>query len=266
MSIFEDTFLVGDSQEVLKEVDDGIVHFTCTSPPYYNARAYSTWPTYDEYLEFLHNVFTEVYRVTADGRMCAVNLSPVIQARESRAHESKRLAIPFHFFSIMERMGWKYIDDIVWVKPEGAAINRNGGFYQHRKPVAYKPNIVSEVILIFQKPGNFLIDKILKSQKDEIIEKSKVADGYERSNVWNIHPETNSDHPAPYPKELSDKLIQYYSFVDDLVLDPFMGSGTTAISSKDCNRHFLGIELHEEYVEKSINRLKKFQPLSNFLT
>ena len=61
MSIFEDTFLVGDSQEVLKEVDDGIVHFTCTSPPYYNARAYSTWPTYDEYLEFLHNVFTEVY-------------------------------------------------------------------------------------------------------------------------------------------------------------------------------------------------------------
>ena len=84
--------------------------------------------------------------------------------------------------------------------------------------------------------------------------------------MWNIHPETNSDHPAPYPKELSDKLIQYYSFVDDLVLDPFMGSGTTAISCKDYNRHFLGIELHEEYVQKSINRLKKFQPLSNFLT
>ena len=58
-------------------------------------------------------------------------------------------------------MGWVFIDDIVWVKPEGAAINRNGGFYQHRKPVAYKPNIVSETIFIFQKPADFLIDKVV---------------------------------------------------------------------------------------------------------
>ena len=109
----------------------------------------------EKYLQFLTNVFEQVLRVTKPGRMCAVNLSPVIQARESRAHESKRLAIPFHFFSLMEKMGWKYIDGIVWVKPEGAAINRNGGFYQHRKPVAYKPNIVSETIFIFQKPADF---------------------------------------------------------------------------------------------------------------
>ena len=98
--------LLGDSQEILKTIDDGIVHLTCTSPPYYNARSYSIWPTYNEYLEFLTNVFEQVLRVTKDGRMCCVNLSPVIQARESRAHESKRLAIPFHFFSLMENMGW----------------------------------------------------------------------------------------------------------------------------------------------------------------
>ena len=94
--------LLGDSQEILKTIDDGIVHLTCTSPPYYNARSYSIWPTYAEYLQFLTNVFEQVLRVTQPGRMCCVNLSPVIQARESRAHESKRLAIPFQFFSFYQ--------------------------------------------------------------------------------------------------------------------------------------------------------------------
>ena len=72
--------LLGDCQEVLKTIDDETVHLTCTSPPYYNARAYSIWPTYEEYLQFLTDVFSEVLRVTKPGRMCAVNLSPVIQA------------------------------------------------------------------------------------------------------------------------------------------------------------------------------------------
>ena len=166
--------ILGDCSEVLKTLGSESVHLTCTSPPYYNAREYSTWATYDDYLNFLKDVFYEVLRITKPGRMCAVNLSPVIEARESRAHESKRLAIPFHFFSLMEEMGWKYIDDIVWLKPEGAAINRNGGFYQHRKPVAYKPNIVTETIFIFQKPAPFLIDKVVRSYDGDILVQSLV--------------------------------------------------------------------------------------------
>jgi DNA modification methylase len=256
--------LLGDCEKVLKTISDESVHLTCTSPPYYNAKAYSIWPTYDEYLQFLRNVFLEVLRVTKAGRMCAVNLSPIIEARESRSHESKRLAIPFHFFSLMEQMGWKYIDDIVWLKPEGAAINRNGGFYQHRKPVAYKPNIVTETIFIFQKPAPFLIDKVVRSYDGEILEQSLVEDHYERSNVWKINPETASKHLAPYPKELSDKIVKYYSYVNDVVLDPFMGSGTTAISCIDLNRKYLGIELHQEYIDMAETRIKKFNPLDKF--
>lgn len=255
---------LGDCSEVLKTFASESVHLTCTSPPYYNAREYSIWPTYDEYLQFLHNVFVEVLRVTKPGRMCAVNLSPVIEARESRAHESKRLAIPFHFFSLMEKIGWKYIDDIVWVKPEGAAINRNGGFYQHRKPVAYKPNVVSETIFIFQKPANFLIDTVVRSYDGDILEQSLVKGEYERSNVWKINPETASKHLAPYPKELSDKIVKYYSYVGDVVLDPFMGSGTTAISCIDLKRQYLGVEIHEEYVNMIKNRIASFAPLDNF--
>ena len=84
--------------------------------------------------------------------MCIVNLSPVIVQRANRNSESKRLPIPFHFFSIMEKMGWKYLEDIVWVKPEGSAINRNGGFFQHRKPVAYK---------VRKEHVKFLVDEII---------------------------------------------------------------------------------------------------------
>jgi len=256
--------LLGDCQEVLKTIGSESVHLTCTSPPYYNAREYSTWSTYDDYLNFLKDVFYEVLRVTKPGRMCAVNLSPVIEARESRAHESKRLAIPFHFFSLMEKMGWKYIDDIIWLKPEGAAINRNGGFFQHRKPVAYKPNIVTETIFIFQKPSDFLIDKVVRSYSGEQLEQSLVKDRYERSNVWKNNPETASKHLAPYPKELSDKIVKYYSYVEDLVLDPFMGSGTTAVSCVDLNRNYIGVELHQEYVDMAEDRIARFAPLDNF--
>lgn len=257
--------LLGDCQHILKTLADESVHLTCTSPPYYNARSYSIWPTYGDYLEFLSNVFVEVMRVTKSGRMCAVNLSPVIEARQSRSHESRRLAIPFHFFSLMEEMGWKYIDDIVWLKPEGAAINRNGGFYQHRKPVAYKPNIVTETIFIFQKPADFLIDKVVRSYDGVILEQSLVKDSYERSNVWKINPETASKHLAPYPKELSDKIVKYYSYVDDVVLDPFMGSGTTAVSCVDLKRNYIGIELHQEYIDMANKRIKSFSPLRGFI-
>ena len=254
-----------DALNYLTEMDGDSIHLTCTSPPYFNAKAYAQWPTYDKYLQFLEDIFRQVFRVTEQGRMCAVNLSPVIQARESRAHESKRLAIPFHFFSIMERIGWQYIDDIIWLKPEGSAVNRNGGFFQHRKPVAYKPNLVTETILIFKKPASFLIDKTVRSYSPEILEKSLVPDGYERSNVWCFNPETTSKHLAPYPTELSDKIVQYYSFVNDLVLDPFMGSGTTAISCLNYDRRYIGVEIHEEYVKMANNRIARHTPLKKFL-
>ena len=246
----------------LKKIHEVCVDLTWTSPPYYNAKSYSEWNTYQDYLDFLENVFSEIYRITKEGRMCVVNLSPVIVQRESRAHESKRLAIPFHFFSIMEKMGWKYIDDIVWVKPEGAAINRNGGFFQHRKPVAYKPNLVSETILVFQKPAKFLIDKIVRSYKDEVLEKSLVLEEYERSNVWLINPETKSKHLAPYPEKLSDNIIKYYSFYGDLILDPFLGSGTTLVSCKKYGRNGIGFEIHKEYVDMSKTRLDNVEKKS----
>lgn len=245
-----------DCTSGLRDMEKETVDLTCTSPPYYNARDYSTWETYEDYLDFLKEVFSEIHRVTKEGRMCVVNLSPVIVPRKSRSHESRRLPIPFHFLQLMESIGWKYLDDIVWVKPSGAAKNRNGGFFQHRKPVAYKPNIITETIFVFQKPAPFLIDKIVRSYSGERLQNSLVKDGYERTNVWHINPETRSKHPAPFPQALSDNIVQYYSFEGDLVLDPFLGSGTTMLSCIDNNRKGIGFEIHKEYIDLTNKRIK----------
>lgn len=251
--------ILEDCRTGLSKVPDNSVHLTFTSPPYYNARDYSTWESYEDYLSFLRDVFSEVYRVTEDKRMCVVNLSPVIQPRKSRSHESQRLPFPFHFFQIMEDLGWKYLEDIVWAKPEGSSKNRNGCFYRHRKPVAYKPNIVTESIFVFIKPAKFLIDKVVRSYEEDTLKKSLVEDGYERSNIWHIKPETKSKHPAPFPKELSDKIVKYYSYVGDNVLDPFMGSGTTALSCVDLDRKYLGYEIHEKFISIANKRIEDFK-------
>ena len=246
----------GDCIHVLSNLDkEKRVQLTITSPPYYNARDYSHYETYNDYLAFLNEVFQKVYNITEDGRMCCVNTSPVIEPRLKRSMESKRYPIPFDLTHIMCNMGWKFIDDIIWVKPEGSVANRNAGFYRSRKPMAYKPNPVCEYIIVFQKPINGLIDNILKKTPKDIMEESLVKGEYERTNVWKMNPETHSKHPAPFPIDLPYKMIQYYSFVNDIVLDPFMGSGTTGVAAKELNRDFIGIEYNQDYFNMAVERL-----------
>jgi hypothetical protein len=119
---------------------------------------------------------------------------------------------------------------------------------------------VNEYILVFQKPSAKLIDAIVRSYDAETADRSKVNEVYERSNVWLINPETRSQHPAPYPVALVEKLIRYYSFIGDIVLDPFMGSGTTAVGAKMLNRHYLGYEIHQEYINIATTRLETTVP------
>lgn len=249
--------LCGDCIEELSVLNKkhNNIQLTVTSPPYFNAREYSHWKTYKDYLIWLEKVFSLVYQLTDDGRMCCVNISPVIEPRINRNSESKRYPIPFDLTNIMCKMGWKFIEDIIWEKPEGSVPNRNGGFYRNRKPMAYKPNVVTEYILVFQKPMNGLIDKILRNTPKDIMNKSLVNGEYERTNVWRFNPETKSKHPAPFPLELPQKLIQYYSFVEDVILDPFMGSGTTCVAAKNNGRYYIGIEKNEEYFQMAKKRL-----------
>ena len=233
-----------------KLIKDGIeIELTITSPPYFNVKDYVIYDNYKKYLQFLRDVFANILKLTKPGRICVVNISNILIIRESRNSESKRIPLSCHFVSLMEDIGWEFMEDIIWLKPEGAAKNRNGGFYQHRQPVAYKPNIVNEYIFVFKKPSKYLIDKVVRSYNSLESLNSKVIGDYERSNLWNINPKTRSDHPAPYPIELTNKIVSYYSFVGDTIIDPFFGSGTTGLSCKKYNRKCIGFEIHKKYIE-----------------
>lgn len=259
----------GDVRDVLKYVPDESVHLTFTSPPYYNARDYSIYPSYEAYLKFLEEVFQETNRITKEGRFLIVNTSPVIVPRISRAHSSKRYPIPFDIHHDLTKMGWEFIDDIVWMKPEYSVKNRIGGFQQHRKPLAYKPNSVTEYLMVYRKQTTRLLDWNIHQYSKEIVEKSKVPDGFETTNVWQINPKPDKVHSAIFPYDLCKRVIEYYSFVNDLVFDPFGGSGTLGRTAKSLNRNFFMTEKDPVYFDymKSFPRTNVFnEKPTQFLT
>ena len=236
-----------DTLEVMKEIKNESIHLTFTSPPYYNARDYSIYDSYDSYLKFLTKVFKQVYRITKEGRFFVLNTSPIIIPRVGRKYSSKRYPIPYDIHHYLIKMGWEFIDDIIWVKPEPSAKNRVAGFNQHRKPLAYKPNCISESVMVYRKQSDKLIDWNLKQYSEETIHDSKVEDCFETSNVWYIDPTFNKTHSAVFPKSLCDRVIKYYSLKGDLVFDPFAGSGSVAVSALQNDRHFLLTECDERY-------------------
>lgn len=239
-----------DTRDLLKKVPKDSIHLTFTSPPYYNARDYSIYKSYEQYLSFLEEVFQQVFEATKEGRFFILNTSPVIVPRVGRKYASRRYPIPYDVHPLLIKMGWEFIDDIVWVKPEASAKNRNAGFLQHRKPLAYKPNSCTESLMVYRKKTSKLIDWNIKQYPDEIINASKVTDGYESSNIWKIDPVFDKTHSAVFPKELCNRVIDFYSYKGDLVFDPFAGSGTFGKAALEKDRRFLLAEQDEKYFER----------------
>lgn len=246
------TVALGDSAEVLMESPAGCVDLVFTSPPYYNARVeYSDYITYQEYLLALRKVIQASHHVLAEGRFFVINTAPVLARRASRSEASRRIAVPFDLHAIISEEGFEFIDDIIWVKPEGAgwATGRGRRFAADRSPMQYKAVPVTEYVLVYRKKTDKLIDWHIRSQPEEISSASKISDGYERTNIWKIHPTTHSKHPAVFPLELAEKVIRYYSFVDDMVLDPFAGTGTVGAAAVKSQRRFFLVEKEAEYLD-----------------
>ena len=196
-----------DVLEALKYVPDESVHLTFTSPPYYNARDYSIYPSYEAYLQFLGEVFKETHRITKEGRFLIVNTSPVIVPRISRAHSSKRYPIPFDLHAILVKEGWEFIDDIIWEKPEYSVKNRVGGFQQHRKPLGYKPNTITEYLMVYRKQTDKLLDWNIHQYNSEIVENSKVKGDIDTKNVWQICTKSDKIHTAVFTYELCKRVL-----------------------------------------------------------
>lgn len=257
----KNTVVNADVLETLKHVPDESVHLTFTSPPYYNARDYSIYPSYEAYLEFLAKVFKETHRITKEGRFLIVNTSPIIIPRVSRAHSSKRYPIPFDLHSYLMKMGWDFIDDIIWLKPEYSVKNRVGGFHQHRKPLGYKPNTITEYLMVYRKETTRLLDWNIRSYSQKVVEESKVSGEYDTTNVWRIDPTFDKVHTAVFPVELCRRVIQYYSYKGDLIFDPFAGSGTVGRTAKSLGRNFFLTEKDKNYFDYMKSKVQKHPSL-----
>lgn len=167
----------------------------------------------------------------------------------SRSHSSKRYPIPFDLHPYLVKNGWEFIDDIIWQKPDYSVKNRIGEFMQRRKPLDYKPNAVTEYLMVYRKETNKLIDWNIRSYDKETIQASRVPNGFETTNVWKIEPCFDKIHSAVFPAELCKRVIQYYSFKGDLIFDPFAGSVTVGETARALGRKFFLTEKEATYFE-----------------
>ena len=253
LSTIRNTIAVGDSEELLLETPAESMDLVFTSPPYFNARPeYADYLEYEEYLLKMKKILSQCHRVLNEGRFFVINVSPVLIRRSSRNEASKRIAVPFDFHRLFIETGFVFMDDIIWQKPEGAgwATGRGRRFAADRHPLQYKPVPVTEYVLVYRKATDKLIDwNIRKHPDQEAVRDSRIEDGYEVTNVWKIHPAHSAKHPAVFPQELAAKVIAYYSFRNDVVLDPFGGIGTTAEAAHRSGRRFVHYEISPDYIE-----------------
>jgi len=172
--------------------------------------------------------------------------------RASRNDSSTRLAVPFDVHRLFIEEGFDFMDDIIWVKPEGAgwATGRGRRFAADRHPLQYKPVPVTEYILVYRKHTDKLIDWHIRCHPNpDLVRASRIGDDYERTNVWYIKPAAHPEHPAIFPLELAEKVISYYSFRNDVVLDPFAGIGTVGAAAAKLGRRFVLIDQEPKYAE-----------------
>lgn len=262
LSMLQNTIARGDAEKVLQDLPAESVDLIFTSPPYYNARPeYSDYTSYEEYLLKLRKVIQQSHRVLAEGRFFVMNVSPVLVRRANRSEASHRIAVPFDVHRLFVEEGYDIIDDIIWLKPEGAgwATSRGRRFAADRNPLQYKAVPVTEYVLVYRKHTSKLIDWNIRAHpKPEIVKSSRIGDNYERTNVWRISPTHDKRHPAIFPLELAEKVITYYSFKGDVVLDPFAGIGTVGQAAVKLERRFVLIDQNPKYVDVMREECKKW--------
>lgn len=237
--------IFGDARR-MSELRDGSVHFVLTSPPYFNAPFDfpGLFKDYDEYLRLVREVGEEIYRVLMDGRIACFVIQDV-------RIEGELYPIVADIIRIMKEVGFRYRDRIVWKKPEGyiRISRRSGVLIQHPYPMYYYPDNIYEEIIVFQKGRfDFNISESLR-------EVSRIDVGRFQREKWylsiweitNVLPSNEiSKYTAVFPEELAERLIRLYSYVGEVVLDPFLGTGTTAVVARRLNRNSVGYEIDLE--------------------
>lgn len=252
-SELRNTIIQGDAEETLADLPAESIDLVFTSPPYFNARPdYTEYAAYEEYLGKMRRIIQQCHRLLSEGRFFVINVAPVLIRRSNRNESSRRIAVPFDLHRIFIEEGFDFVDDIIWEKPSGAgwATGRGRRFAADRTPLQYKAVPVTEYVLVYRKQTDRLIDWNIRNHPDQdAVMESKVADGYETTNIWKISPAHSKEHPAIFPQELVDRVIRYYSFKGDIVLDPFGGSGTLGKVATQLGRRFVLSEMDPDYID-----------------
>lgn len=232
------------SSENMIELPDNSVHLVITSPPYNVGKEYDEDLSLEEYRSLLKRVWKEVMRVLVPGGRVCINV----------ANLGRKPYIPLHTFIIegMLDLGFLMRGEIIWNKASSSSPSTAWGSWLSAKNPTLRD--IHEYILVFSKDmfSRESLNRKSTISRDEFIEFTK--------SVWTFPAESAKKvgHPAPFPIELPYRLIQLYSFEEEIILDPFMGSGQTAIASIKTNRHYVGYEINENYVELSKRRIEEF--------
>jgi DNA modification methylase len=238
--------IFGKSSEDMAELPDHSVHLMVTSPPYNVGKEYDRDITLAEYLAFLRRVWLEVHRVLVPGGRACINI----------ANLGRKPYIPLHAYILRDIMeiGFLMRGEIIWNKAASASPSTAWGSW--RSPANPTLRDVHEYILIFSKAGFSRQNpgqRRATISRDEFLELTK--------SVWTF-PAVSArsvGHPAPFPVELPHRLIQLYTFEGDIVLDPFMGSGQTAIAALKGSRHYIGYEVDSDYIRLAEKRINQFR-------
>jgi len=238
------------SSENMNELPDNSIHLMVTSPPYNVGKLYDKDMSLDEYRSFLTSIWKEVYRVLVPGGRICINI----------ANLGRKPYIPLHTFIIEDlvNIGFLMRGEIIWDKGATASSSVAWGTYLSAKNPVLRDS--HEYILIFSKDSFTRgVKEKMKSTitKDEFIEYTK--------SVWSFNAEsaTKIGHPAPFPVELPARCIKLYTFEDDVVLDPFIGSGTTAVAAIQLNRHYVGYDVSKDYCNIAEKRIKQAIGIKN---
>jgi site-specific DNA-methyltransferase (adenine-specific) len=264
----------------MSKLRDGRVDLIVTSPPYWvdpqdpgmqpcllrsdksdptsAGGATDTPDTYAGLLDLLCRCFAECQRALKPGGFCCVNVA-------STRVSGSLYPLPFDLAVRLIAMGWVLEEDICWRRWRGWD-SRGGVVIQNPYPGYFRPNRVWEHVLVFRKPG----PPIYRGRTPEEKEDSRIATedpllpreiNHDMWHVLPVHPRRRHDHPCPYPEELPARLIELYTYKDDLVLDPFAGSGTTGRVARLLGRRFLGYEVNPKFAHLARQRLEDASPL-----
>ena len=228
------------SSESMVEIPDDCVALMVTSPPYNVGKEYDADLSLDEYLGLLRRVLVETYRVLEPGGRVAINVANL--------GRKPYLALNHRVAGLLEEVGFLLRGEIVWQKARGAGGSCAWGSWRSAKNPTLRD--LHEYVIVASK-GSYRRERI----GEDTISRDEFLDA--TVSVWNIAPASarRIGHPAPFPVELPRRLIELYTFRGDLVLDPFIGAGSTAVAAVESGRHYAGYDIEERYLEIARERI-----------